>query len=195
MNIPLRFSALTLALVALLLNGCATRPQNILLDPPVKVAPSSVGNGKIVWVRVKDTRLTKTLGVVGDLQGRYSHVSIDDDFSNTVYQRVSAALRDLGFKAQPTPGPDERELVIEVRDMKYQSVKQGLAFETETSVEIAALARTGRDRYERLYRAGERQTNALLPDEKARAETVNRTVAATLEDMLADSRLIALLVK
>jgi len=193
--IPLRVLApATLALVAVLY-GCATHNQNVFLDPPVKVAASSVGQGKVVWVQVKDSRLTKTLGVVGDLQGSYGHISVEHDFSTTVYQRVSAALRNMGFAAQPTPGPDGRILVIDVHDMKYKSTREGLAYETDVAVEVAATARNGEDRYERLFRAGEKQSAPLMPSEKERSEAINRAVGATLEDMLNDEQLVGLLAK
>jgi uncharacterized lipoprotein YajG len=110
-----------------------------------------------------------------------------------VYQRVAAALRDLGFVAQPTPGPDERSLIVEVRDLKYQSLKQTVTFATEASVSIAGMARNGVDHYDRVYNAGEQKTGPLMPDEKERAETVNRVVAAAIEDMLNDPRLTGLL--
>jgi len=184
---------LVLGLSVLLLQGCSLSPQNIKLDPPVTVSPSSLGQGKVVWVQVNDARLRKTLGNVGNPDGKITQVSVEHDFSKTVYQRVAAALRDLGFVAQPTPGPDERSLIVEVRDLKYQSLKQTVTFATEASVSIAGMARNGVDHYDRVYNAGEQKTGPLMPDEKERAETVNRVVAAAIEDMLNDPRLTGLL--
>ncbi len=193
MNAPLRFVPLVLGLSVLLLQGCSLRPQNIKLDPPVEVAASNVGQGKIVWVQIRDARVRKTLGNVGDPDGRFTQVSVDDDFSSTVYQRVSAAMRKIGFVASPTPGPDERKLVIEVRELKYQSLKQTLTFATEVGVSLVAMATNGNEHYDRVYNAGEQKTGPLLPDEKERAETVNKVVAMALDDMLNDSKLVGLL--
>ena len=193
MNFPLRFVPLVLGLLILLAQGCSLSPQNIKLDPPVTVSPSTIGQGKVVWVQVNDARLRKTLGNVGNPDGKITQVSVEHDFSKTVYQRVAAALRDLGFVAQPTPGPDERSLIVEVRDLKYQSLKQTVTFATEASVSIAGMARNGVDHYDRVYNAGEQKTGPLMPDEKERAETVNRVVAAAIEDMLNDPRLTGLL--
>lgn len=193
MNFPLRFVPLVLGMCVLLLQGCGLRPQNIKLDPPVEVARSTIGQGKVVWVQIRDARLRKTLGNVGNPDGKFVQVSVEHDFSKTVYQRVSAALRELGFSAQPTPGPDERSLIVEVRELKYQSLKQTLTFATEVSVSVAAMARNGVDHYDRVYNAGEQKTGPLLPSEKERAETVNRVVGVALEDMLKDPRLTGLL--
>ena len=193
MNVPLRVVPLVLGLFVLLLQGCALPPKNIKLDPPVEVAPSSVGQGKIVWVQVRDVRVRKTLGNVGDPDGKFTQVSVDDDFSTSVYQRVSAAMRKIGFAPQPTPGPDGRQLVIEVTELKYQSLKQTLTFATEASVSLTAKATSGNQHYDRVYNAGEQKTGALMPDERERAETVNKIVGMALEDMLNDSRLVAVL--
>ena len=51
-------------------------------------------------------------------------------------------MRKIGFVASPTPGPDDRKLVIEVRELKYQSLKQTLTFATEVSVSLVAMATT-----------------------------------------------------
>ena len=67
MNLPLRFLPL-LGLAVLLLAGCGPRPQNVRLNPPVKVSPSKVGESHVVWLRVVDARPRKTLGMIGDLE-------------------------------------------------------------------------------------------------------------------------------
>ena len=193
MNVPLRAVPLVLGLFVLLLAGCSLRPQNIKLDPPVEVSPSSVGQGKIVWVQIRDLRVRKTLGNVGDPEGKFTQISVDDDFSLTVYQRLSAAMRKLGFAPQPTPGPDGRQLVVEVTELKYQSLKKTLTFATEASVSLTAKATNGTDHYDRVYNAGEQRTSALMPDERERAEMVNRIVGMALEDMLNDPRMVAVL--
>jgi uncharacterized lipoprotein YajG len=192
-NVPLRLVLPVLGLTIALFQGCSLRPQNIKLDPPVDVAPSSVGQGKIVWVQVRDTRVRKTLGNVGDPDGKFTQVSVDDDFSLTVYQRLSAAMRKIGFVASPTPGPDDRKLVIEVRELKFQSLKQTLTFSTEVSVSLIAMATHGSDHYDRVYNAGEQKTSPLMPDERERAEAVNRVVGVALDDMLNDPKLVGLL--
>jgi len=192
-NFPLRFVPLVLGMSVLLLQGCSVRPQNIKLDPPVQLEPSNVGQGKVVWVQVLDARLRKTLGNVGNPDGKFTQVSVEHDFSTTVYQRVSAALRDLGFVAQPTPGPEERSLIVEVRELKYESLKQTVTFATEVRVSIAGMARNGVDHYDRVYNAGEQKTGPLMPSENERTETVNRLAAVAIEDMLNDPRLTGLL--
>src|SRR5262245_32687110 len=86
-NVPLRLVLPVLGLTIALFQGCTLRPQNIKLDPPVDVGASNVGQGKVVWVQVRDARVRKTLGNVGDPEGKFTQVSVDDDFSSTVYQR------------------------------------------------------------------------------------------------------------
>jgi uncharacterized lipoprotein YajG len=184
-----------LAVAAVTVSGCAVQPQNIALDPPLQVAQSQAGQGKVVQLIVRDARPRKTLGMVGDLEGKYAPVSIDDDFSSTVYQRVSAALQRQGFKVQPTPSNDERKLDVEVREIEYQSLKDGLTYKTEGKAAIAALARSGDSRYERIYRAGETRSSPTVPGAEANVKAVNSVVAMTLEDMLNDDKMTAVLVR
>ena len=185
-----------LCLSAVLALGCAAQPQNIRLEPQVQSSASSnVGQGKKVWLQVRDARPRKTLGVVGDLSGSYAHVSVEDDFSAQMYQSVSAALRRMGFDVHPTPVADARSLAVEVRDLEYQSLKEGLTYDTETKVAIGALATSGESRYERLYTAGASKSAPLKPSATDNERTVNETFSIALQEMLNDDRLTAILVQ
>jgi uncharacterized lipoprotein YajG len=184
-----------LGLAAVLALGCSAQPQNIRLEPQVRAEPSSVGQGKKVWLQVRDSRPKKTLGVVGDLGGRYAHVSVEDDFSTQMYQSVSGALRQMGFEVHPTPVSDSRSLLVEVRDIEYQSLKQGLTYDTDTKVAIGALATNGDARYERLYTAGATKSGPMKPSASDNDKAVNETVSIALQEMLNDDRLTATLVQ
>jgi uncharacterized lipoprotein YajG len=184
------------AVAAVVLSGCAsTAPQNVRLDPPLQVPASQIGQGRVVQVVVTDNRLRKTLGIVGDLGGRYATVSVEDDFSNLVYQRIAAALRDKGFTVVPTPAADARNLDVEVRDLQYQSTKDGVVYKTEVKALVAGRARNGSETYDRVYEAGETRSGPLLPDAADNAKAVNAVVAMTLEDMINDEKLTAVLVR
>jgi uncharacterized lipoprotein YajG len=184
-----------LCLAAVLALGCTVKPQNVRLEPQIKAAPSTVGQGKKVWLEVKDVRPKKTLGVVGDLNGRYAHVSVEDDFSTQMYQSVSGALRQMGFEVSPTPVADARSLVVEVRDIEYQALKQGLTYDTDTKVAIGALAKSAESTYERLYTAGARKSSPIHPSASDNDRIVNDTVSGALQEMLNDDRLTAALVQ
>jgi uncharacterized lipoprotein YajG len=191
-----RFLSLALCAALALSLGCATtKPQNLRLDPPVQVARSNAGQGKTLSLQIKDTRPRKTLGIVGDLSGRYAHVSIEDDISSTLYQNVSAGLRELGFRVQPTPAADQRALVVEVREIDYESLKKGLGYDTQAKVAIAALGQAPDERYERLYSAGETKTAPFPPNAEDNTRAVNTLVSTALQDMLADDKLIAVLAR
>ena len=195
MNLAPRIFLPLLASAVLVMQGCAVKPQNIPLDPPVQVPQSQAGQGKVVQLVVRDARPRKTLGMVGDMEGKYAPVSIENDFSTTVYQRISAALQKQGFKVQPTPSGDDRKLEVEVREVEYQSLKEGLTYKTEGKAATAAVARNGDLRYERIYRAGETRTSPTVPGAEENARAVNSVVAMTLEDMLNDDRMTSVLVR
>jgi uncharacterized lipoprotein YajG len=156
---------------------------------------SNVGQGKAVWLQVKDARPRKTLGLVGNPSGKYAHVSVEDDFSNALYQRLSESLRNMGFVVQPTPNADQRSLSVEVRDMQYQSLKQTVTYSTDLSTSVAARAQKGDEFYDRTYNSGAKRTTAMMPNADENRAAVNEALAGTLRDMLSDGQLIAVLVK
>jgi uncharacterized lipoprotein YajG len=181
------------ALLAAALAGCVAQPQNIRIDAPVAVSPADVGQGKVVWLRVSDARRQKTLGVIGDLTGQYAHVSVEDDPSGALYQNIADGLRKLGFQVQPTPGPDDRMLSVEVRDIQYEALKKTLTVDTRVKVAIVAKAEHGSDRYDRQYEAGQNGASPVLPAAEDNARAVNETVSMVLADMLGDRELVTLL--
>lgn len=192
---PPRVLTSVLGLALALSLGCTTKPQNIRLDPPVQVARSTVGQGKTVWLQVKDARPRKTLGVVGDLEAKYAHVSIEDDPSSALYQRLSAGLLAMGFAVQPTGTADQRALNVEVREIDYESLRKGLAYDTQAKVVVSAVGENEGERYERLYSAGETKSAAFLPSASDNSRTVNALVSTTLQDMLSDDKLIGVLAR
>jgi uncharacterized lipoprotein YajG len=110
-----------------------------------------------------------------------------------LYQNIADGLRKLGFQVQPTPGPDDRTLRVEVRNIEYEAVKKTLTFDTRAKVAIAARAQHGSESYDRLFEAGQTGSGPMLPSAKDNARTVNETVSMALADMLSDRKLVALL--
>jgi uncharacterized lipoprotein YajG len=190
-----RFLVSALGATLALSLGCTTKPQNIRLDPPLQVARSTAGQGKTVWLQIKDARPRKTLGVVGDLEAKYAHVSIEDDPSSALYQRVAAGLIGMGFAVQPTPASDNRALSVELRELDYESLRKGLTFDTQAKVAIVAVGENPSERYERLYSAGETRSAGFPPSAADNSKAVNALVSTALQDMLADDKLIGVLAR
>ena len=186
---------LTVFGVVAMILGCTLKPQNVRIDPPVKVNDSAVGNGKIIGLGVSDARTDKKLGEVGDPNTKMVDVSVEEDPSAAVYGRLEEALGKLGFSVTPHSDAMERTLQVEMRSLELKSVKTPFTFETELRAALAAHAANGPEYYDRQFNVRTRKDGAAPPFEKDSTMLVNTAISQALEDMLADDQLLELLAK
>ena len=177
------------------LQGCALKPQNLRIDPPLKVIESAAGNGRTIGLGVSDARMDKKLGEVGDPNTKMVDVSVEEDSSAAVYARLQEALGKLGFSVVPYSDAMERVLQVEIRSLRLKSVKTAFTFETELRAEVGAHARNGLEYYDHQFNVRTRKDGAAPPFEKDSTLLVNTAISQALEDMLADEQLLDLLAK
>src|SRR6185436_338422 len=116
------------------IQGCALKPQNLRIDPPLKVTESAIGNGRMIGLAVADSRADKKLGEVGDPNTKMVDVAVEEDPSAAVYARLEEALAKLGFSAVPHSDAMERTLQVDIRSLQLKSVKTAFTFEDRKSV-------------------------------------------------------------
>ncbi|MGQ0577878.1 MAG: YajG family lipoprotein [Betaproteobacteria bacterium] len=192
-------SRLSLVLAALgmvaAIQGCALKPQILHIDPTVKVNESAVGSGRLIGLGVTDARPDKKLGEVGDPNTKMVDVSVEEDPSAAVYERLKEALGKLGFSVDPYSDAMERTLQVEIRNLDLTSVKTAFTFETELRAAVGARVANGPEYYDRQFNVRTRKDSAGPPFEKDSTLLVNTAVSQALEDMLSDEQLVYLLAK
>ena len=177
------------------MQGCSLKPQYLRIDPEVKVKEAQVGNGTTIGLRISDDRSEKKLGEVGDPDRKMVDVSVEEDPSAAIYQRVRQALTKMGFSVEPYSNSMDRTLDIKIRKLELQSVKKPLTFDTELRAEVAAHAVNSNEYYDRQFNVRTRKDGAAPPFEKDSTLLVNTAVSQALEDLLADEELLSLLAR
>ena len=156
---------------------------------------SAVGNGRIIGLGVADARAGKKLGEIGDPDNKMVDVSVEEDPSAAVYERLQEALTKLGFSVVPYSDAMERTLQVEIRNLELKSVKTPFTFETELRAAVGARVNNGPEHYDRQFNVRSRKDGAAPPFEKDSTLLVNTAVSQALEDMLSDEQLLELLAK
>jgi len=144
---------------------------------------------------VADTRPDKQLGIVGDPKIKFINVTAEDASPSAIYKEAADALTKLGFKVEPASDTSERVLRLEVRELQYESLKRPFTFDSKAKVLVGAVVKNGGDRYERTYETEETSTTGGPPSQSEISKTVNRLLSASLNDVLADKQLMAILAK
>ena len=184
----------TLTVLLALLAGCSLKPQYLRVDPQqIRVAESQAGQGTTVGLQVVDARPARKLGEVGDPDNKMVDVTVEEDPSPRIYERVKDALVRMGFTVEPYAEGAQPSLKLELRKLELQSVKTPFTFETELRAEMAAHATKANGTYDRQFNVRTRKDGAVPPYEKDSTALVNTAISQALEDMLADEQLLAAL--
>lgn len=192
MRTKLWLPAALLALFAL--QACSLKPQNLRIDPQqIRIQESQIGSGTTVGLQVTDARPTKKLGEVGDPDNKMVDVSVEEDPSPKIYERVKEALTRMGFTVVPFSEGADPSLKVEVGKLELQSVKTPFTFETELRAELAAHAAKANGYYDRQFNVRTRKDGAAPPYEKDSTALVNTAISQALEDLLADEQLLGTL--
>ncbi len=182
-------------LLAVVVQGCALKPQKVQLDPDVgytgEVAPSEI----LVGFAVADTRPTKKLGEVADAHQTKVDVTIDGDFVPLLTERLAAGIEQRGFKVAAGNPAINRTLMVKVNNMTLNSVKTPLTFRTELRAEVTAVAYNESDYYERVYYVRTYQDTAGPPYEKQSAKLINQALSQALTEVLKDDKLFSMLAR
>jgi uncharacterized lipoprotein YajG len=122
-------------------------------------------------------------------------VSVEEDPSAAIYERLQEALAKLGFSVVPYSDAMERTLQVEIRNLDLTSVKTAFTFETELRAAVGARVANGPEYYDRQFNVRTRKDGAAPPFEEDSTLLVNTAVSQALEDMLSDEQLVELLAK
>jgi len=175
--------------------GCMLKPEAVHFAPKLEARQANVGDGKTLGLEVADVRPDKKVGIVGDPKMKYITVTAEDASPSAVYKEAADALTKEGFKVEPISEATERSLRLELRELQYESIKQPFTFDSKAKVLVGAVARNGGARYERTYETEETSTTGAPPGQSEIGVTINRLLSASLNDVLADKQLMAILAK
>ena len=186
---------LPVLVVLALIQGCTLKPQYLHLDPAIEMTGGPVTSDTLIGLSVTDGRTTKKLGEVGDPNKEMLDVTLNEDFTGLVAERITVALEQRGFSVVPESGAMTRSLNVRVDSLLLNSVKRPLDFETELKAEVSAEARNSNEKYDRAYYVSTYKITAGPPYERHSNVLVNDAVSKALTDMLNDDKLFEMLAR
>ncbi|UCD67819.1 MAG: hypothetical protein JSW48_13500 [Betaproteobacteria bacterium] len=190
-----RSAGALVATLAIVITGCALKPQSLHLDPTVEYAGEPTTSESLLGFSVTDARPTKKLGEVGDPNTELVEVSLDEDFAPLVTERMTSAIEKRGFSVVPWSPAMTRSLEVRIDSLALNSVKTPVTFETELRAEVTATASNDKQLYERVYYVRSYQETAGPPYEKHSNRLVNQAVSQALNEVLNDDKLFEILAR
>ena len=188
-----RISAVVTVVLSLLListvGGCAFVDENITLQPTSVLPPSAVGSGQRVGVNVVDERTTSIIGRRGPM--RSAEIQAAQDVRKVVDNAVNQGMRNQGFVPVPYTKAEPVTLEVQVREFSYDTSTGFFTGGIHTRAALKAIARRSEDGFEEMYRTEEEDRVIVVPTEASDAERLNLVLSHTIDQMLADQRLLS----
>lgn len=181
---------LTLSLSALLLAGCSTT-HYISITPQEDVKTATLSNEKVIDVTTS-TKLTNAVGSIKTGINERADIFTTNDVKQSVKNSVLSGLRKMGFTPDQGLMP-AADLQIEITKMSYttkiETLKTVATLEFELKVTLAAKGQT----YKANYGSQKVREYATMPYQQAVQDDMNALASQTVNRLLSDPNVIALL--
>ena len=187
--------SLSLVFLLSLMGGCAMTPQKVVIYPDVLVIGSEAGKGKTVALNVTDARADKVLGYRTTRLEKDSVILTDSDITKVAQERIYEGLKKYGFNVNVVSGDAPVLLKVEIQTLQYNTPTGSWTGGIRTLARLKAFVKNGSTTYENLYEITNNERVIIPPSQGKNEELINKTLADTLERLLKDQKLIALLAK
>lgn len=177
------------ALAAVLVGGCAWKPQSATLQPAPNITPSTVGNGVTLAVRVIDKRQSDTIGYRG-LDSQNAAITTTQNVATVFQEKIVEGLVRKGFSASPFEGQPGRLLIVEIRQIDYTTDMEFWKGIVKTEATLGASMIKDGVKFEQFY-SGKRTENTVeAPGAKTNERLINGAISEALQRMFEDEHLI-----
>jgi len=170
----------------MIMSGCAFAPQAVKINPEAKIASTTDGQGKSVFVTVIDERPRKTLGTRG-VKGVGAEITLDCDLPLIIRESLTNGLRQLGFTPTSDKPSEPRQLRAEIRNLDYEVLMGFWSGTVRTAFGLKATCILGTNRpYERLYLGEFRESVQVVQGQEANERYINAAVSSALNELFQD---------
>ncbi|NVK74206.1 hypothetical protein C0J08_11315 [Marinomonas sp. CT5] len=181
---------LTLSLTTLLLAGCSTT-HYISITPETNIKNASLTNERVIEVSTS-TKLTNSVGSIKTGINEHADIFTTNDVTQSVKDSVLSGLRQLGFTPDQGLMPPAK-LQIDITKMSYttkvETLKTVATLDFELKVTLAAKGQT----YKANYGSQKVREYGTMPYQEAVQDDMNGLASQTVNRLLSDPNIIALL--
>ncbi len=187
----MRLKLFPLALVALLLTGCALSPQQVTIKPSLESSSSNIGEGRTLYVEVLDVRESSAIGSRGGMYKSTSLITLANDLPTAIRDAASKQFRDMGFVVQAAPGASA-DIRIFIDKLSYGDPEtSAVGFDVALESVLRVEAKQRGDTYSGRYQVKTTRTYATVPGRDRNEEMINETLSGALQRLFSDPKLLA----
>ncbi len=186
----MKFRVYVLLILLGVTGGCALSPQVVNIRPPITVtaADSGVVKGELA-LDVSDGRDSPILGHRGGVYSETATISTREDITGELEQILSLALERMGYRVTDSAPV----LNVTVTALDYSVRKEKVTRTVRIHASVDASFGIDRRTYTNTYRITRTREMLTAPDAAENETLINETLAAALQRMLRDEKLLSLI--
>ncbi|NIA19906.1 MAG: hypothetical protein GWP07_05705 [Xanthomonadaceae bacterium] len=185
---------LILVVSMMLMAGCASLPQRLMLQPSMQMIVGDISvDHQEISLRVIDSRPENALGYFEDSHGNRQPFLSTQELGMVIDQAVAAGLRKNGFI--PLAGVHENNisLTVEIQEFNHHVSPGIVKVPVQTKISLRTTAVNGGHKLTSYYSIDKQAVLALRPGIQQNQRLVNEALAAVLEQIFQDQKLLNML--
>ena len=178
----------------MLMVGCASLPQRLAIQPPIQtVAGDIIADHQEISLRVIDSGAENPLGYLEDGHGNRQPFLSTQELDMVIDKAVAAGLRKKGFI--PLSGVHENNisLAVEIQEFNHHVSPGIVKVPVQTKISLRTTAVNGVRKLTSYYSIDKQAVLALRPGIRQNQRLVNEALAAVLEQIFQDQKLLNIL--
>jgi uncharacterized lipoprotein YajG len=160
-----------------------------MLQPAPNIAPSTVGQGVKLAVRVIDKRPSEIIGRRG-MDSQNAAITTTQNVARVFQEKIVEGLKHKGFSASVFEGQPGRLLNVEIRQLDYTTDMEFWKGIVKTEVILGASMIKDFAKFEQFYSGKRTENSAEAPSAKTNERIINGAISDALQRMFEDEHLL-----
>lgn len=181
------------ALVFSLGFGCVHRHE-VVIDPKVFVKPSSIGNGRTIYLKVIDSRPSNDIYKrEGNFKTNKVRIVADSNLEDSIIKSLQRGFQDLGFRVKTRPESGSASLKIAILETKFSMFANASGFHQQMKAAFRATITIGSQKYNQIYRDVQKVSQKVPFGRFLNERLINLAISQSLQKIFSDPKLLNIL--
>lgn len=172
--------------------GCAWVHQNATLQLNPQIAPSGIGAGRTVVVRVNDRRATDIIGYRG-LDSQNASITTKQDLVSLFESKIIEGLTAKGFKAVSFTDQSTGVLTVDVMEIKYSTDLDFMKGSMQTRAVLRVSTSKNGLYFDQNFYGTRKETIVEAPKASRNERIINAAISDAVQRIFDDDRLMLFL--
>lgn len=169
----------------LFISACAFTPQQVHIEPSVKVS-TGIGQGQNILVTVEDKRAQNIIGNRSSDINHDSNIGIANDISQSIANTTKEALIAQGFNSDSSLAADA-SMTIYIIELSYINTEEEL-HNIAVAAELKTTISKGPEFYNGQYTIKTKHSLGISPSSAKNAALINEVLSKSLQSLLDDPK-------